>query len=352
MKAFIIILLCSVIPASAQIVSPSGAMEGFGGSDTRYVNILGDTMTGPLTLSGSSLTVTGASQFASKVGIGISVPVFDLDIRGRMGLNATGDAVSTSMLQISTTVASRQGIVLLDRTSLTANAGLPLAWYGTNAAAGLVEQGKIGAYWENATSTSAYFSVQLRDDNVASSEKLRINGSDGSASFLGNITATTGTITGNAFSVGTSTFVVTAGNVGIGTTTPVAQLHIKASANQDYALKISSSTGESSFGVHPDGHLSIYGSTTSLATCANAAMTSNSRDTAGSVTFSGANSSCGISFGSQYDATPVCVMTGVVATATEGAIISQISASSMTFVPNTGAWDAGDKVNYICVGIH
>ena len=53
----------------------------------------------------------------------------------------------------------------------------------------------------------------------------QLNGT--SANYSGSVTAGTGTITGNAFSVGTSTFVISAGNVGIGTTTPLGIFDVR-----------------------------------------------------------------------------------------------------------------------------
>lgn len=144
--------------------------------------------------------------------------------------------------------------------------------------------------------------------------------------------------------------------VGIGTSAPVATLGIVVPANNasdtHYALKISSANGVSIFGIHDNGHLSIYGVIPTLGTCNNGTMYATSRDTAMRISFTGSNSSCAIVFGQTFDATPVCVATGAVATATEGAIISTQSASGITIVPNTGAWDNGDALNIICLGIH
>ena len=56
------------------------------------------------------------------------------------------------------------------------------------------------------------------------------------------LSGSTLTVTGNAFSVGTSTFVVKEGNVGIGLTNPGAKLDVKESGTETYTLVIGTST--------------------------------------------------------------------------------------------------------------
>ena len=170
------------------------------------------------------------------------------------------------------------------------------------------------------------------------------------------------------------------GNVGIGTTGPASKLHMSSGAfindgntyglfigtttttnaaarivgraGDEYIVKLSSGSGDPAFGVHPNGHLSVYGSSASLATCANATMSANSRrDTAFTVNFTGANSSCGVSFGEAFDVQPVCVAMTKNA-GNNGVEMSQVSISSATFIPITGAWASGDMLNVICVGAH
>lgn len=71
---------------------------------------------------------------------------------------------------------------------------------------------------------------------------------NGAATIRGTLTATSsGTIQGNAFSVGSSTFVVSGGFVGVGTNTPATNLDVAGSA------RFGPSTGKSTFTASPGG---------------------------------------------------------------------------------------------------
>jgi hypothetical protein len=145
---------------------------------------------------------------------------------------------------------------------------------------------------------------------------------------------------------------IVSGPVGISTSVPSASLVVVGRTGDEYAVRISSAGGEKAFGIHQNGHLSIYGSTASIATCANGAIsTLSKRDTALTINFTGANSSCGISFGEPFDNQPVCVCT-TKNVGNNGCDMSQVSASSATFVPQSGAWANGDMLNVICLGPH
>jgi hypothetical protein len=88
-----LVLILFLIPAgavNAQVVEQmsNGALSAAASADA-YVNVSGDTMTGPLTLSGSSLTVTGSAfsvggstlvVSGGKVGIGTAIPSQKLNI--------------------------------------------------------------------------------------------------------------------------------------------------------------------------------------------------------------------------------------------------------------------------------
>jgi hypothetical protein len=148
--------------------------------------------------------------------------------------------------------------------------------------------------------------------------------------------------------------ITSTGKVGIGISTGTATLHIMTPAGTDkdaYALKISSGgSGASVWGVHNDGHHSFYGADAAIATCLNATLVGH--DSAGSITMTGANSSCEISFGSAWDAQPICVTGQKIADKLENVNIAALTTTSITFVPAQGAWESDDVINYICVGSH
>lgn len=92
------------------------------------------------------------------------------------------------------------------------------------------------------------------------------------------------------------------------------------------------------------------GSAATLGTCANAAIDATSTDFAGRVTFSGANSTCQVTFSASWGSNaPVCVLSLSGATTTPGAMKQTTTATSMTIVP-ASAFANTDAVSYICVG--
>ena len=217
---------------------------------------------------------------------------------------------------------------------------------------------------DNSGSNNLDLSSNLVDANnsvtitVAGSERMRIKGSGnvgiGTTAPATKLHLSSGTITvdGNV-----TPSLITSAGVKIGTTSIAAGFfHVQTPAGTDsrtaYALKISSGDGTSTFGIHPNGHLSIYGALSAVANCTNGAIVANSHDVAGAVAFTGANSTCDVTFGSAYDSAPVCVISGSSAGAGEGVTISAVSTTGFTFTPIAGAWDNLDRVNYICMGIH
>ena len=157
MEIILALLIGSIIlPASesaAQMVGPVGGISS-GQADTNYVNVTGDTMSGPLTLSGSTLTVTGAS--------------------GEFGVK-----VSSNLWVVGYSSASKyygDGSTLTNIITSTAN----------------IDSRLVAA--EVALGTAAYKNTGVTFTTVA---------------------ADTMTVTGNAFSVGGSTLVISGGNVSI-----------------------------------------------------------------------------------------------------------------------------------------
>jgi len=144
------------------------------------------------------------------------------------------------------------------------------------------------------------------------------------------------------------------GKIGIGTSAPSAYFHIQTPSGIDskteYSLKISSGDETSVFGIHPDGHISIYGADATLGTCTNGTIVGH--DTAGKITFSGANNSCAVVFGTEFDNVPVCVLTGKLTAFNETPTLSAEATTGITIEPATGSWESGDAINFICLGSH
>lgn len=191
-----VLLLCLPSFVSAQIVGPidNGALSKTA-SDSAYVNVTGDTMTGPLTLSGSSLTVTGnmqvwASSFtvaSGGIGIGTSNPAANLEISGgNEPLNGGYTHEGNLFVRSSNNQAANTG----------GSIGLGGVYQGTGLA---VAFGKIHGKKENATSGAlgGYLAFETANNTTSpfSAEQMRI----------------------------TST-----GNVGIGTTAPQQKLSVSS----------------------------------------------------------------------------------------------------------------------------
>ena len=75
-------------------------------------------------------------------------------------------------------------------------------------------------------------------------------------------------------------------------------------------------------------------------------------DTGAKITFTGANSSCEIVFGDEWDATPITTTGQLIANKLETPMIVAESSTGLTFEPASGAWESGDIINFICIGSH
>lgn len=324
MKTILLVLfLAGNASAQTSIVTDFGITKAVG--DGAYVLKAGDVMTGPLqtttaTITGANFSVGGSTLVVKNgnVGIGIAEPYhYGLSILGR-GLIRDGN----------------------NNFNLHANSYYgPASWgearndyyYGSSFAGRIGFLASVDGAWYFETAPS------------------------GTANTVPSFTT--------RMKIGNTGVVTIGGNVGIGNTNPDSKVHISTGGaspalkidgsftNGEYIVKISSAS-EQVWGLHTNGHFSMGGTAPTLGTCANGSIVTGSHDSAGAVSFAGANSSCAIVFGEPYDNVPFCVVSGAVATATEGAIISAISATGFTVVPNTGAWDNGDKVNFICMGAH
>lgn len=273
------LLLFSLSAAvNAQIVSPHGMTAG--AAADRFVDITGDTMTGPLTLSGSTLTVTGSAfsvggstlvVSGGKVGIGTSAPGKTLDIQvssASLNLQSTEGINKAYTTIINTGGTLYTGLENSVGNSLLVN-GLPYAavfghggakavQFGTddivrmtilptsgNVGIGttgpnfkLEVTGTVGITGDNGLDVTqgnnhSYFRrnaaqwLELQSDSsynayISSGAKQLLIKNEAPSQDIGFYT--------NAGPTGTEKMRITsAGNVGIGTTAPQTKLHISSS---------------------------------------------------------------------------------------------------------------------------
>lgn len=103
-KSVFLILTCASIAGAEIVAQKSNGGLSKTASDSAYVNVTGDTMTGQLTLNGSSLTVTG-----NAFSVGTSTLVVS---NGRVGVGLTparnfavSGGAATGFIQITNTTA-------------------------------------------------------------------------------------------------------------------------------------------------------------------------------------------------------------------------------------------------------
>lgn len=169
---------------------------------------------------------------------------------------------------------------------------------------------------------------------ASSASTLIVNPGDSAVFIAPNVViAGNGSIGGNNFSVGVSTFVVNGGSVGIGTASPGAALEVKGSVTLSGA-----------------GHLRASGAGApppAVSACGAAASIAGS-DTVGRVTIGGGGSAdCSIAFGTPWSPNPpVCHFTNE--SGNPQAYSNVVNATFMTF--KTGvALTGGNVISYTCL---
>ena len=252
-----------------------------GQGDGSYVNVSGDTMTGQLTLSGSTLTVTG--PLGVNVTYGVTAGTFTGNgaaLTSIAAANISAGSLGGSVIASSITLAAMYGSPTFSTLTVTGNAfsvggstfaiNSGITYIGgdpggtdvplqilrnvSGGAARILLQNSQGNgatdihYYNSGTGNPANWLIGIPGSDSAFRINNAVNGD-----FL-TINATTGKtdIAGSGFTVGTSTLVVTGGNVGIGTTSPGAKLQIGSegggSANGMLLLSGSDATGGSEGG--------------------------------------------------------------------------------------------------------
>ena len=246
MKSLILaLILCG--SAHAQTWQSSGYSKA--AADSRFVNVVGDTMTGPLTLNGSSLTVTGISQSGS-VYVTTRTPDGDIDSFATLGTGSFFSVINPNMRHSMTLAgygATPSGISLnFAKTRSASDAADANTTVGVNDVIMRINaRAADGAAYRQAGE------IQMAVDGTPGSSDMPgrivfLTTPDGSATAVERMridNAGAVTVAGNSFSVGGSTLVVSGGKVGVGDATPDANLEVLSGAANtplSYLLAVSS----------------------------------------------------------------------------------------------------------------
>ena len=245
------------------------------------VNVASITANGYITTN-STMTVlgdafsVGTSTFVvtqGNIGIGTTNPVYSLDVNGDVrainfrgngslltGLGGLGgvtnpgntnivaDNDSNGSGQITLTIGLADSMVILNNGNIGIGAAVPGAKLEvagqikitggspaagkvlTSDAAGLAVWQDVPVATDNLGNHIATTTLQMSDFGIVNVASITANG------YI--TTNSTMTVLGDAFSVGTSTFVVTQGNIGIGTANPGAKLEVTGEENSGQYIAI------------------------------------------------------------------------------------------------------------------
>ncbi|HAZ08560.1 MAG TPA: hypothetical protein DCZ01_08590, partial [Elusimicrobia bacterium] len=264
---------------SGTLYGNGAGLTGLAGADSTKVAKTGDEMTGQLTLSGSTLTVTGNAFSVGgstlvvtngNVGIGTTSPIGKLHVSGAgdMGLRLESTDGTRARINLSSmpsagwqleapggignSPAGTFGIVesgvanRLTIQNITGNVGIGTAspaakldvagsaQFGSGAAKSTFSATGALTFPAGYTPSAAldaankgYVDSQVSAGGVWTKTGSIVELADSADNA---VVQSTLTVQGNAFSVGGSTLVVTNGNVGIGTTNPNAALQVSGAA--------------------------------------------------------------------------------------------------------------------------
>lgn len=138
-------------------------------------------------------------------------------------------------------------------------------------------------------------------------------------------------VASSSLNVATSTtFVVSwKGNVGVGTTTPYANLSIQSNASTGDMFVAATTTGGGGFGEDNDGHQFTTGPAPVISSCGTGTGTVVGDDQGGTITTATAATACTATFAKAYRNTPVCTVTDN--SLVGFADISSVSTTAVTF---------------------
>lgn len=205
------LFLFSAVANGAEIV-----IRGVGGVGVDSTKVLktGDTMSGQLngtsasfsgSLTASSVTVTGVGSVSARINSQSTSGARDAQLILNVANDGAGDPAGTITFSAS---EFPQADLYSKTESGTTN--------GT-----LVMRTRRGGTLTEAFRVNSAGNVGINTTSPGS--KLHVVGD---ATISTSLTVASATVTGNAFSVGGSTFVVTNGRIGIGTTAPLQPLHV------------------------------------------------------------------------------------------------------------------------------
>ncbi|MBI4423414.1 MAG: hypothetical protein HY554_06795, partial [Elusimicrobia bacterium] len=192
----------SIVSLSASKLSGSVPEGGLGNAVLRA----GGSMSGPLTLSGSTLTVAGqdAAGYSLALSSGLSAPAGTVSAARFSGDGSALTGVSASQVAAGSVQAGSLGAEVL-ASSIAVNA---------------VQDGAV-------VSVSA---SKLLGSVPAGNLANAVLRSGGAMTGPLTLSGSTLTVTGSAFSVGSSALALTGGSLGIGTSAPATKVHVKGTS--------------------------------------------------------------------------------------------------------------------------
>lgn len=159
--------------------------------------------------------------------------------------------------------------------------------------------------------------------------------------------ATTDNITLKVGSAGATTAmtIIDSGKIGIGTTSPYANLSIQSGASTGDAFVIATSTKAMIGGYDNDGHQFTGGPAPVISTCGTGTGTVVGDDQTGVITTATAATACTATFAKAYQAAPICIVTDD--SLVGFASVSSVSTSAVTFGISSAL--TGGKLYYQCI---